>query len=128
MHPLQQGCSRIVRAAGNGRIRATTTVEVIQEFAHVHGRRRERTLVARRARDYAELLAPLLVVEPSDLERGLDLWAETPALGAFDAVLAAVARDGGAVALVSADSVFAAVADLRHVDPAGAGLDELLGS
>jgi hypothetical protein len=128
VHPLQEGCSRIVRAAGTGRIRATTTVEVIQEFAHVHGRRRERTLVARRARDYAELLAPLLVVDSSDLERGLDLWAETPALGAFDAVLAAVARDRSAVALVSADSAFAAVADLRHVEPAGVELDELLDS
>jgi predicted nucleic acid-binding protein len=126
VHTLQEPCSRVVRAAGTGRVRATTTVEVIQEFAHIHGRRRERSLVARRARDFAELLAPLLVVERSDLEHGLDLWSETPELGAFDAVLAAVARDRGAEALVSADASFAAVSDLRYVDPAAAELDELL--
>jgi uncharacterized protein len=125
-HPLRERCSRIVGAATTGAIRATTTVEVIQEFAHVHARRRDRAVAARAARDYAELLAPLVVVERADLERGLELWAETPALGAFDAVLAAVARDRGADALVSADSTFATVADLRHVDPAGPELDELI--
>jgi predicted nucleic acid-binding protein len=125
-HPLREPCDRILERVATGALRATTTVEVIQEFAHVHGRRRKRALAARLARDYAQLLAPLVVVERADLERGLELWAETPALGAFDAVLAAAARGRGAEALVSADAAFAAVADLRHVDPAGPELDELL--
>jgi uncharacterized protein len=127
-HPLREPCSKIIGAATTGQIRATTTAEVIQEFAYVHARRRDRAVVARLARDYAQLLAPLVVIERADLERGLDLWADTPALGSFDAVLAAVALERGAAALVSADAGFASVEDLRHVDPAGAELDELLGA
>jgi predicted nucleic acid-binding protein len=99
---------------------------VIQEFAHVHAR--DRALVARAARDYADLLAPLIVVEASDLESGLELWPEAVELGAFDAVLAATARDRGADALVSADSAFSGVPGLHHVDPSGSELDEFLES
>lgn len=125
---MREPCSRIISAAADGSVRATTTVEVIQEFAHVHARRRDRALVARAARDYADLLAPLIVVEATDLESGLELWLEAMELGTFDAVLAAAARDRGADALVSADSAFSGIPGLRHVDPSGAELDELLES
>lgn len=125
---MREPCARIIGAAAGGALRATTTVEVIQEFAHVHARRRDRALVARTARDYADLLAPLIIVEARDLESGLELWLEAAELGAFDAVLAAAARDRGADALVSADSAFSGIPGLRHVDPSGSDLDELLGS
>jgi hypothetical protein len=63
-----------------------------------------------------------------ELEAGLSLFEAYPALGAFDAVLAAAAMVTGAEALVSADQAFGAVLGLRWVDPAAPALDELLGS
>ncbi len=42
-HPLREPCRRVVNEIGAGRLAATTTVEVIQEFAHVRARRRGRT-------------------------------------------------------------------------------------
>jgi uncharacterized protein len=105
---------------------ATTTVEVIQEFAHVHARRRGRPLAAELANEYAVGLAPLLQPDAAVVARGLAIWEATEALGAFDAVLAAAALEAGADALVSADAAFAGVPGLRHVMAGTAELKSLL--
>lgn len=117
-HPLAEPCRAIVDAIANGRVAATTTIEVIQEFAHVRARRRDRADSAALARQYCALLAPLLVVDEATLERGLELFSGTEALGAFDAVLAAAAIERSAEALVSADRAFASVEGLGYLHPA----------
>jgi predicted nucleic acid-binding protein len=126
-HPLRDPCRRLVAAIADGRIEASTTVEVIQEFAHVRARRRGREDAAALARDYVELLSPLVEVGRDDLLRGLDLFAVQDRLGAFDAVLAAATIAGGATALVSADRGFAAVPELTHAVPDAAGVERLGG-
>ena len=126
-HPLQVPCRRLVRAIADGEVIATTTIEVIQEFAHVRARRRDRKDAAELARDYIELLSPLLVVEEPDLREGLRRFEESAGLGAFDAVLAAAAHAAGADALVSADAGFSAVENIRHVIPDAYGIRSLLG-
>jgi predicted nucleic acid-binding protein len=117
----------LVAAIADGRLVATTTAEVIQEFAHVRAQRRGRADAARLAGDYAELLAPLIDVTAEDLRAGLGLFERAESLGAFDAVLAAVAI-GSTSALVSADAAFAAVMELTHVVPDAGGLRSLLSS
>jgi predicted nucleic acid-binding protein len=100
-------------------VRATTTVEVIQEFAHVRARRRGRADAAARAREYTALFGPLLRPDGDDLLRGLEFFAAHERLGAFDAVLAAtVKHDERIVGLASADTTFGSVTGLVHVDPA----------
>jgi uncharacterized protein len=126
-HRLRTPCRTLVRAVADGAVRATTTVEVLQEFAYVRARRRGRKDAAELARDYAELLSPLLIVEESDLREGLRLFSEDTRLGSFDAVLAAAAHAAGADALVSADSAFSAVASVPHVVPDDGGVRRLLG-
>ena len=105
---------------------ATTTIEVIQEFTHVRGRRRDRKDAAELARDYIELLSPLLIIEEPDLREGLRLFEESTGIGAFDAVLAATAHAAGAEALVSADTGFSGVANMRHIIPDADGIRLLL--
>lgn len=75
----------------------------------------------------ATLLAPLLRPDPIDLDEGLALVVDHEGLGPFDAVLAATARRAGA-ALVSADTAFAAVEGLVHLDPAADDFEERLSS
>lgn len=128
-HPLRQPCRTLLDAIGDGKLTATTTVEVIQEFAHVRARRRTRADAASLAQSYLALLSPLLRPSESDLREGLSLFEQTPSLGAFDAVLAATALNAEAHALVSADVAFADVPGLTHVDPADqAQVDALLGA
>lgn len=125
-HVLRDPSRRLVRAVQNGRIDATTTVEVVQEFAHARARRYGRGDAVARARDAARLLSPLLVTEPTSLERGLRLFERHESLGAFDAVLAATALEHDADALVSADSAFAGIRGLRHVAPGTRAFERLL--
>ena len=125
-HPLRNPCRRLLAAHADGRLEATTTVEVIQEFAHVRARRQTRSDAVDVARQYAAAFS-LLVTTPDDLDQGLALFEKHPALGAFDAVLAAVALHRGALALVSADRAFALVVGLPWVDPSTAAMSRLVG-
>lgn len=115
-HALRDPARALLAAVADGSLRATTTPEAIQEFAHVRARRRDRADAATLARSYVDLFSPLLEVGETDLREGLRLFERTPALGAFDAVLAAVALTAGASVLVSADRAFAEVRGLTFVD------------
>jgi predicted nucleic acid-binding protein len=126
-HPLRDPCRRLLAAHADGRLEATTTIEVIQEFAHIRARRRTRPDAVGLARRYLAAFS-LLVTTPDDLDRGLGLFEQYPALGAFDAVLAAVTLERGAEALVSADQAFAVVRGLPWVDPLTRALDRLIGN
>jgi predicted nucleic acid-binding protein len=125
-HPFREPCRDLVAAIAEERITATTTAEVIPEFAHVRARRHDRCDAAALSRDYAEVLAPLLTIAGDDLRRGLTLFESTPRLGAFDAVLAAATAQAGAAALVSADTAFGDLAEITHVIPDAAGVAGLL--
>lgn len=125
-HPLREPCRYLVESIAGGDVVATTTVEVIQEFAHLRARRRTRSDAADLARSFAELLSPLLFVEDSDLHEGLRLFETHPRLGSFDSVLAAAAHSVGARALVSADSAFAGAAGTVHVFPTTDAIKELV--
>jgi uncharacterized protein len=125
-HPFREPCQQLIRAISDGTVLATTTIEVIQEFTHVRARRRDRKDAAGLARDYIELLSPLLIAEETDLREGLRLYEEGTGFGSFDAVLAAAAQAAGAEALVSVDTGFSGIAAIRHVVPDTAGVRALL--
>lgn len=125
-HPFREPCRQLIAAIADGTVAGTTTVEVIQEFTHVRARRRGRADACDLARDYIELLTPLLVVEETDLREGLRLYEEGTGFGSFDAILAAAARASGAGALVSVDVAFSAIPGIRHVVPDDSGVQELL--
>jgi predicted nucleic acid-binding protein len=69
----------------------------------------------------------LLLTRPEDLDLGLTLFERYPLLGAFDSVLAAVALNRQAEALVSTDQAFGGVPRLPWIDPATPALDRLIG-
>jgi predicted nucleic acid-binding protein len=116
-HLLRPACRGLLKAHLKGAIQATTTVEVIQEFAHVRARRRSREDAVSLAREYASLL-PLLSTDDADLSLGLTLYEAHSRVGAFDAVLAAVALNRQ-LDVASADVAFGEIPGLRWVDPAG---------
>ena len=59
-HPLREPCRGLVEAITDGRVEATTTVEVIQEFVHVRARRRGGADAAERGREPLRLLGSVL--------------------------------------------------------------------
>lgn len=124
-HELREPARSLVEAIARGRIRATTTPEAIQEFAHVRARRHTRKDAATLAESYTDLLSPLLEIGEADLRDGLRLFERHEELGAFDAVLAAAAMSRDVSALVSADLAYDAVRGLRFVDLSGLDVDVL---
>jgi uncharacterized protein len=125
-HPLREPSRRLVHALTQGRVHATTTPEVIQEFCHVRARRRGRRDAAALARDYVRLLTPLLTSDPGHVTDAVTLFERHEGLDAFDALLAATAVAAAPEALVSADPAFRAVPRLRHVAPGTAEFDALV--
>ena len=119
-HPLATPARALLSAIRDGALDARTTPEVIQEFAHVRARRRTRLDAAHLAQAYAALLGPLQPVSAQHLTAGLALWRDVSTLGAFDAVLSAVAIALDAE-LVSADRAFGDVPGLRWRDLANSG-------
>ena len=114
-HPLREPAIRLLRDITAQQTVATTTPEVLQEYAHVRGKRLDRPSTLAQAERLAGLLAPLTVVGQEDVSQALRLWSKTPAIGAFDAVLAsmALARNWS---VVSSDRGFGSVPGLAWVD------------
>lgn len=119
-HVLRPACRRLLEAHVRGDVQAATTVEVLQEFTHVRSRRRSREDAVSLARSFAAMLT-LISTDAADLDLGLTLYLAHPRLGAFDAMLAAVALNRRFDALVSADRAFSGVPKLRWVDPTASG-------
>jgi hypothetical protein len=126
-HPLRDPSRRVLQAVADGGLRATTTVEVIQEFAHVRAQRRPRADAATLGRQIAELLGPLVSVTDADLQKALQLFQRHERLGAFDSLLAAAALRLDASALISGDVAFGKVTGLRFVALGSPELEALTG-
>jgi len=124
-HPLRLPARWLLSAHGSRDIEATTTVEVLQEFLHVRSRRRPRSDAASLVREFVDAF-DVIRTSPADLVAGADLFSRQGGLGAFDAVLAAVALGNRANALVSADRAFAAIDDLPWIDLADPDLKACL--
>jgi len=114
-HPLRDPARRVMTSLRDGRIQARTSAEVIQEFAHVRARRRDRADARTLASAALVLLRPLISIEEKHVEAGLELWENIPELGSFDAILAAAAIDLSAE-LISADKAFGHVPMLDWVN------------
>ncbi len=124
-HPLRAPAQWLLRAHGSRDIEATTTVEVLQEFLRVRSRRRPRSDAASLVRDFVDAF-DVIRTSPADLVAGADLYSRQGGLGAFDAVLAAVAMGIRANALISADRAFATIDDLPWIDLADPDLQARL--
>ena len=116
-HELREPCRLLLEAVGEGQLEAETSVEVLQEVAHVRARRGATRDDARALARHAGRICSVHAVEPEDLERALDLFAADDSLPLRDAVHAAVALNRGATLIASADRHFDRIPELRRLDP-----------
>jgi uncharacterized protein len=119
-HRYREPCRAILSEIMGGRMAGEASVELIHEFAYVRLRRGiTRRAATVDARDIADT-ARLHVVEPSDIERALDLWCEHERLDMRDAIFAAQALNRGIDAILSPDRGFDGISGLERIDPADA--------
>jgi uncharacterized protein len=124
-HALRAPARTLMGAVADGNVRASTTVEVLQEFTHVRARRRDRADAAGLARDFATALTPLTTITADDLLAGLTLFERRHDVGAFDALLLAATQRCGA-RLVTADRQLVAAAPSHVLDLADPNLASLV--
>jgi predicted nucleic acid-binding protein len=116
-HPYAEPCRRIVALAGEGRIEMEAPVDLVQEVLHHRARRLgDRRQAATDARAAANLCR-LHAVEPIDADHATELFAGSERLSARDAVFAAIALRHDLNTILSADSDFDGLPDLRRLDP-----------
>lgn len=115
-HRYRDPCRTLIRAVGEGAVRAETSAETIQEIVH-HRRRRADPDATGQGRRAAELCSAVHAVDRALVLSALRLIDRSPSLPTRDAVHAATALEIGAL-LVSTDSDFDEVDELERIDPA----------
>jgi predicted nucleic acid-binding protein len=116
-HPYKEPCREIVRRAAVGELQGEASADLLQELGHQRFRRTgDRQDAAKAARDVAKLVwwHPL---EPTDVQRGIDLFETHTDLDARDAVFAALALNRGIGAILATDRAFEEVGGLERIDP-----------
>ena len=116
-HPYKESCREVMRLAAVGDLQGEASVDLLQEFTHQRARRTgDRRGAAKAARSVAKL-AWWHSVEPSDVQRGIDLFETHESLDAQDAVFAALAINRGIDAILATDRSFDEIEGLKRIDP-----------
>jgi hypothetical protein len=116
-HPLREACARVLRRVADGTLDATISSEVIQEVLYVLIRRGRRGDALKLASDLASLFPDLLAVTRDDVAGACELLRRYPQLSVRDAVHVGTMLQNGLRTIVSVDSDFDQVSEIRRVDP-----------
>ncbi|HEY6549730.1 MAG TPA: type II toxin-antitoxin system VapC family toxin [Solirubrobacterales bacterium] len=117
-HRYREPCREIVHRAALGELQGEGSTDLLQEFTHQRARRTGDRLEAVRSARNIATLAWWHPLEPSDVQRGLDLFKHHSNLDARDAVFSALALNRGIDAILTTDRAFEEVAGLQRIDPA----------
>lgn len=118
-HRYREPCRDIVERLRDGQIRGEISVQVVQEFAYVRGRRSAGGYAeaARLARQLTRLAGAVHAVEPADLSDSLSVLEAHRSVRPNDALHASVALNRGLKTIVTADRHFDRIAGIERIDP-----------
>ena len=119
-HPEREACARVLRKVADGTLDATVNTEVVQEILYVLVRRGRRKEAVTLARHVTELFPDLLPVTREDMLSACALIQRYPRLPARDAVHAATMLRHGLKHVISVDTDFDQVRELRRIEPGAA--------
>lgn len=114
--PHREPSRALLAAVSEGRLEGVTSSEVLQEILHVRTRRVGIADATTAVRAAADLVADVLAVAKKDVLDACDLIKQYPALGARDALHAAVMMNAGMHLLVSVDRDFDLITSLKRID------------
>lgn len=119
-HSLREPCRTILSRVAAGELQAVTSAEVIQEILHRFVALRRPSIGAAMAQSALDLFAPVLPITHSVMQRLPELIERYPGLAARDLVHVATCLEEGIGAIVSPDSGFDRVKELRRTAPESA--------
>jgi hypothetical protein len=113
----RDACAQVLRRVADGSLEATTNTEVVQEILYVLARRGRRDDGRKLARSVTALFPDLLPVTRDDMVEVCELLRRYPALSVRDAVHVSTMLRNGVRTVVSVDSDFDQVSEIRRVAP-----------
>jgi len=116
-HPLREVCAQVLRRVADGSLDATINSEVIQEILYVLTRRGRRSDALKLAGHLIALFPDLFAVTLDDVVGACELLRKYPRLSVRDAVHVGTMLHNGLQTLVSVDSNFDQVSEIRRVGP-----------
>ena len=115
--PLRDACAKVLRRVAEGSLDATINSEVIQEILYVLIRRGRRMEALKLADDLASLFPELLAVTRDDVLSACGLLQHYPRLSVRDDIHVGTMLRNGLEIVVSVDSDFDQVSEIRRIDP-----------
>jgi len=119
-HPQREACAEVLRKVAAGSLEATVSSEVVQEILYVLDRRGMRREAVSLARHVADLFPDLHPVTRDDVLEACELLERYPRLPVRDAIHAATILRNGLARMVSVDTDFDQIPDIRRVEPGSA--------
>jgi len=119
VHPLKEPSQRVVMAVATGHLDAVTDAEVLQEilYRYLHIGEREKGF---RVFDhfYRIMLGRILPIEDADVQQARFLAQQHPGLSPRDVIHLAVMKRYGVMEILTADTAFDKIEQVRRIDPA----------
>jgi hypothetical protein len=116
-HPLREPCANVLRRVADGSLDATINSEVVQEILYVLTRRGRREDALKLAGHLTSLFPDLLAVTRDDVVGACELLRHYPRLSVRDAIHVGTMLRNGLKTVVSVDSDFDQVSEIRRVAP-----------
>lgn len=116
-HPHRDSCRHVLQLVADRRLDAVTSTEVVQEILHRFARGR-RVTGHRMARSVLELFDSIVPIDLHTIGAAVGLYDRYPQLSARDVLHVATCASNDVDRIVSVDSGFGAVTEVRHVHPA----------
>jgi predicted nucleic acid-binding protein len=115
--PQRQPCRAVIDAIAGGDLDAVTSTEVLQEILHVRRRRADLANAIHAARTAAAVVTEVLSVTGEDLVSACTTLERHPHMSVRDAVHVAVMNVARVHTLISTDTDFDAVREIKRIDP-----------
>jgi uncharacterized protein len=116
-HPLRDPCVRILDRVSSGALDAVTSAEVVQEILHRYLSIKQPGTAVRVAGQAMDMFAPVLPISHFLMRRVPELASRYPTLQARDLVHVATCIHEGITEIISPDTGFDVVQELRRLDP-----------
>lgn len=116
-HPLKEACREVYRHILANPTAFNIDAEVLQEILRVYSSRGQVRKGVEMVRDLLVLFPRPIPIGKEEMEGTCDLMERYPGLMARDTLQAAVAKQHRAEAIVSLDSYFDLISEIRHVSP-----------
>lgn len=115
-HPHRPACRIVMARVADGTLDAVTSVEVVQEILHRFARGR-REIGSRMARSVIDVFGDVLAVDRRAIVDAVARYEQHPQLSARGALHVATCVVNGIDDIVSVDTGFDIVSDVRRIGP-----------